>query len=197
MHGRTAVYQFSTPVSQINKADIRAAQCYMFYSCVFALVCSAWTLSNYIDGSITMRAYAWIGTIASALLLLGLLAEGATYVKSPSGTAYRYAESARQKGIGVSTVHVATATIGIFSVCVAAVNIYGKASDGLYAMSCIVIVVNWLYYVLFTPNTIMHLAVAKHLSEPEHIVLIAQQHALQLVWRRSSIMPSASTESGQ
>lgn len=185
------IFTFTVARPGISLIDIYAARCYMIYVCVIALVCSAWTLSNYMNGNTTMRAYAWTGTVASALLVLGLLTEGAIYRRSPSRPPYVYAEAARQRGVGVSTVHVATATIGVFSVCVAAVNIYGNASSGLYGMSCAVIVVNWLYYVMFTPNTVMHLALSGQLSDAENRLLVAQQNAIQLVWRRSSITPTS------
>lgn len=184
-------FQFTIAKPAISLIDIYAARSYMVFSCVVALICSAWTLDNYMNGNITMRAYAWIGTVASAMLVLGLLTEGAIYRRSSGNPPYAYAEAARQRGVGVSMVHVATATIGIFSVCVAAVNIYGNASDGLYAMSCAVIAVNWIYYVMFTPNTVMHLALSGQLSDAESRLLVAQQNAIQLVWRRSSITPSA------
>lgn len=176
--------------SSISAVDTYAARSYMFYLCVIALVCSAWTLSNYMNKNITMRAYAWIGTVASALLVLGLLTEAAIYRRSAAKPLYAYAETLRQRGIGISLVHVATATISTFSVCVAAVNIYGNASDGLYGMSCAVIAVQWMYYVMFTPNTLMHVALNSNLSDAEYALLLAQQSALQLVWRRSTVTPS-------
>lgn len=185
------IFQFAVSKPAISRIDIYAARSYMFYSCVIALICSAWTLNNYTNGNITMRAYAWIGTVASALLVLGILVEGAIYQRPSDSRPYAYTEAVRQRGVGVSIVHVATSTIGIFSVCVAAVNIYGNASDGLYAISCVVIAVNWMYYVMFTPNTVMHLALNGQLSDAESRLLLAQQNAIQFVWRRSSITPFA------
>ena len=186
------VAQFTVGQLVIHRADVIAAQSYIMHACVLALVCSSWTLSNYIDGNVTMRAYAWIGTVASGLLLAGIITEVLFYRRPKKSTwAYTYAEAARQKGLGVALVHVATATIGIFSVCVAAVNVYGNASSGLYAMSCIVIAYNWIYYVFFTPNTVMHLAVNRYLSDAELHVIAVQQKAMQLVWRKSAVTPSA------
>ena len=102
------------------------------------------------------------------------------------------ADTIRQRGVGVSTVHVATATIGTFSVCVAAVNIDGNASAGLYGLSVAVLLINWAYSVFFTPSTVMHLAVFSHVSEAEQYVLSAQQRAIRYIWRQSAVTPTAS-----
>jgi len=178
--------------SVISPLDITIARLYLFYTCIFALVCSAWTLRNYSNGDTTMRAYAWIGTISSTMLLAGLLIElfvyrGCCRKRSP------VAEQIRQRGVGVTMVHIASATICIFSVCAAAVNIYGNASEGLYGLSCVVLVVNWAYAVFYTPSTTMHLAVFSHVSEAEQYVLSAQQRSIRYVWRHSSVTPTESS----
>jgi len=177
--------------NDISRVDIVVARIYLFYSCVLTLICSVWTLSNYMNGDLSMRTYAWITTVSSAMMVLGLLVEWGIYRGICSQKGY-HTEKLRQHGVGVALVHIATATVGTFSTCAAAVNIYGNASAGLYGLSCVVIAFNWLYYVFFTPSTVMHLAVFSYVSEAEQVVIAAQQHSIRYVWRQSSVMPGFS-----
>jgi len=177
----------------VSKWDIIAAQCYMVFSCIVALVCSAWTLDTYMDGSITMRAYSWVGTMSAATLLLGLIIEWVVYRRGGCCALCAKAESkieeVRRKGVGVTVVHVATASICMFSVCAAAVNIYENASTGLYALSCAVIAFYWVYHVMYTPSTVMHVAVHSNLPEAEQLIIGLQLNATRLVWRSGRVNP--------
>ena len=176
----------------ISKLDIFVAQLYMLFSCIVALVCSSWTLSNYVDGSLTMRAYSWIGTLSSALLLCGLLVECVVYRRGCGGLCAgtgNVVEQIRKHGLGVSLVHVATSSISIFSMCAAAVNIYENSSAGLYAVSCAVLAFNWVYNVMYTPSTTMYIATYAHLSEAEQLIIACQQQSTRYVWRNSKVNP--------
>ena len=175
--------------SDISRVDIAVARAYLFYTCVLTMICSVWTLDNYIHGDLSMRAYAWITTIASAMMIMGLTTEWAIY-RGMCNRKVKHAEKLRQHGIGVTLVHIATASIGVFSTCAAAVNIYGNAAAGLYGLSCFVIATNWLYYVLFTPSTVMHLAVFAYVSEAEQYVLAEQQRSIRYIWRQSAATPA-------
>ena len=178
----------------IASGDMYAARCYILFSCIVAFICSAWTLDNYITGSTTMRAYSWIGTISSAMLVTGLLLEWVVYRNGsccgPYGGASRAAENLRTHGVGISLVHIATASISIFSTCASAVNIYNNSSTGLYAISCSVLAVNWIYNVMYTPSTVMHLAIFSNLPEAQQLLIAFQQQSTQYVWRNSQINPS-------
>ena len=179
----------------VPKKDIYIAQTYMAFSCIVALACCAWTLHDYMDDSITMRAYSYIGSIASGMLLAGLIVEWLVYRRGgcfamfglKEGTPV--VESARKIGLGVTLVHIATASICIFSVCAAAVNIYENSSPGLYGLSCTVIAFYWLYIVFYTPNTIMHIAVHRQLPEAEQLTVTLQVNAISLVWRKTKMNP--------
>jgi hypothetical protein len=181
----------------IDSGDMYVARCYILFSCIVAFVCSAWSLDNYMNGSTTMRAYSWIGTISSAMLVTGLLLEWVVYRNGGccgrSGGATRVAETLRTHGVGISLVHVATSSISTFSTCASAVNIYNNSSAGLYAISCSVLAVNWIYYVMYTPSTVMHLAIFSNLSEAQQILIAFQQQSTQYVWRNSKIDPSQLT----
>ena len=177
----------------ISKVDICVAQLYMLFSCIVALVCSSWTLDNYMNGSLTMRAYSWIGTVSSALLLCGLRMEGVVYRRGccgPCTSTGRAAEKIRKRGLGVSMVHIATSSISIFSMCASAVNIYENASAGLYAISCAVLAFNWVYNVMYTPSTVMYLAAYAHLPEAEQLIIAFQQQSTRYVWRNSKVNPT-------
>jgi len=177
----------------VSKWDIIAAQCYMVFSCIVALVCSAWTLDNYMDGSTTMRAYSWVGTLSAATLLLGLLIEWVVYRRggccAPCAPAASKIEAIRRNGVGITVVHVATSSISMFSVCAASVNIYENASTGLYALSCAVIAFYWVYMVMYTPSTVMHVAVHSNLPEAEQLIIGMQLNATRLVWRSARVNP--------
>lgn len=208
--------QTAQNLPQISDIDVYAARSLIVMSCVLALICSAWTIDSYVQGSNVMLAYAWIGTAASAALVVGLFVEGVHYYlkqrfqenekfeaqhENENDTtvagrlqrlqkgASNLAEQARQSGVGVSIVHIATVTITIFAICVAAVNVHSNVSSGLYAISCAVIAYVWIYNVLFVPKTAVHIAVFSTLTKAEKNVLAAQQHAIQLVWRNSTITP--------
>jgi len=100
-------------------------------------------------------------------------------------------ERVRQRGLGLTMTHIATSSISMFSTCAAAVNIYNNAAGGLYAVSCSVIAFYWLYGVLFTPNTVMHVAIHTTLSEAEQVLIGLHQNTGRLVWRSSKVDPSA------
>lgn len=178
----------------ISNGEMYAARCYMLFTCIVAFICSAWTLDNYMNGSTTMRAYSWIGTISSAMLVTGLLLEWAVYRNGGccgrSGGATRVADTLRTRGVGISLVHIATSSISIFSTCASAVNIYNNSSTGLYAVSCSVLAVNWIYNVMYTPSTTMHLAIYSNLPEAQQLLISFQQQSTQYVWRNSKINPS-------
>jgi len=174
----------------ISRVDIVVAQCYMLFSCVVAFICSAWTLNNYMNGSTTMRAYSWIGTVSSALLVAGLLLEWMVHRGCACCNVARTVESARKRGVGISLVHIATSSIAIFSTCVAAVNIYNDATPGLYAISCAILAFNWVYNVMYTPSTTMYLAIYTHVPEADQLLLALQQQSIRYVWRNSRINPA-------
>jgi len=142
----------------------------------------------------TMRAYSWVGTLSAAMLLLGLLTEYVVYRRGgcclPCTRVSHSLESLRQRGLGITLVHIATSSIAIFSVCAAAVNIYENATTGLYALSCAVLAFYWMHMVLYTPSTTMHLAVHHDMPEAEQLLNGLQQNATRLVWRNSTLNPT-------
>jgi hypothetical protein len=184
-------------VTRISRIEILAAQSFIMWSTVVALVCSAWTLSEYVSDSKPLQAYSWVGTIASGMLLAGLCIEGIIYKRGgclPGCIrADTHIERARQRGLGLTMTHIATSSISMFSTCAAAVNIYNNAEGGLYAISCAVIAFYWIYGVLFTPNTVMHVAIHTSLPEAEQVLIGLHQNTGRLVWRNSKVDPSAYT----
>lgn len=178
-----------TVLHEISGKDIAVARTYLMYTCVIALVSCAWTLNNYIDGPSAIRAYSWIGTISSTMLVLGMMLEGAVYLRVSASTHNRVLIYAQQHGLGVSVVHIATSTICIFSICIAAVNIHNNVSTGLYGLSVAAIALNWGYQTMFTPNNTMHIAIFGSLSESQQYVVSLQQRAINYVWRTSKLNP--------
>ena len=150
MHATTGAF---TPrpysVTHISRIEIHAAQVYILWSTIVALVCSAWTLTEYVSDSKPLKAYSWVGTIASGMLLAGLCIEWIVYRRGGClpgcMRADAHIERVRQRGLGLTMTHIATSSISMFSTCAAAVNIYNNAAGGLYAVSCSVIAFYWLY----------------------------------------------------
>ncbi len=184
-------------VTHISKIEILAAKAFIMFSTIVALVCSAWTLSQYVSKSNPLMAYSWVGTIASGMLLMGLGIEWAIYRRGGCLPGCQNAdtkiERVRQRGLGLTMTHIATSSISMFSTCAAAVNIHNNATGGLYATSCIVIAFYWVYGVLFTPNTVMHVAIHTSLPEAEQTLVGFYQNAASFVWRSSKINPAAYT----
>jgi hypothetical protein len=175
----------------ISCIEILAAKIFILFSTVVALVCSAWTMSEYMSDSSALEAYSWVGTIASGMLLAGLCIEWIIYRRGGCMGADTHIERVRQRGLGLTMTHIATSSISMFSTCAAAVNIHNNAEGGLYAISCAVIAFYWIYGVLFTPNTVMHVAIHTSLPEAEQVLIGLHQNSGRLVWRNSKVDPSA------
>ena len=182
-------------VTRISRLEILAARIYILWSTVVALVCSAWTLSEYVSNSNPLQAYSWVGTVASGMLLAGLCIEWIIYRRGGClpgcMRADTHIERVRQRGLGLTMTHIATSSISMFSTCAAAVNIHNNATGGLYGVSCAVIAFYWVYGVMFTPNTVMHVAIHSSLPEAEQVLIGLHQNTGRLVWRNSKVDPTA------
>ena len=184
-------------VTHISRIEILAAKSFILFSTIVALVCSAWTMSEYMSDSSALEAYSWVGTISSGMLLAGLCIEWIIYRRGGCFPgcmrADTHIERVRQRGLGLTMTHIATSSISMFSTCAAAVNIHNNATGGLYGISCAVIAFYWFYGVMFTPNTVMHVAIHTSLPEAEQVLIGLHQNSGRLVWRNSKVDPSAYT----
>jgi hypothetical protein len=174
----------------VSRVDVGLARFYIGYSVTLSIICSAWTLSNYRDGSSGQHIFALLATSVSVALLLGLLAEVLVYMFNPqTSTCYALMEQGRVRGAGISIVHVATGTIGVLSCCVAAVNVHAGAADALFVLSVCVIVLNWSYWIFCTPNVAMPLAVFSVSSEAQQRLLVYQMGTASYLLRHPTIVP--------
>jgi len=178
----TPIEYFPPPV---GNADKRIARFYIAQAVILSAICSAWTLSNYNAGSNAQHIFALLSLIVTAALCLGFLGEVICYRED-----YRtnLLEKMLQRGHGFGLVHAACATTGVFSCCVAAVNVYEGANDWLYGLSLLVIVLNWAFWFFCTPVVAMPLAVYSTLSASQRKVVDAGQAATTYLLRKSYLL---------
>ena len=179
-------------------------------SSVVAFATCAWAADNYFDtdgqGKTFTRTSALLGAVPACCLLIAFLLEfllhkcsnkirpgeddgGNTEART---TVFRHMVNtlANNRLILLWTIHLGTSLATIFSVCVAAVNIYTSTTDGLYALSCITIGFYTIYMAFYTPDNAMSLALYKILPEAEQRLASLQRAATSYVLRPSALNPS-------
>ena len=178
-------FTFQAPA--LGRTDQRIARFYVGQAVVLSTVCSAWTLNNYRGGSNAQHIFSLLSIIVTASLCTGLLAEAACYQRDLQP---QLLSGMRQRGQGYKLVHVACATAGVLSICVAAVNVYEGANDWLYGMSLAVIVLHWVFWSFFTPAVTMQLVVYSKLTDAEKKTLDIGQASATYVFRNAYVLLS-------
>ena len=177
--------------------DIMFANVYIIMSSIVAFATCVWAAHTYFTSSNNEQSFtksaALLGAIPAGLLLVAFLFELAFH-RCPSRTtetenihATRVTNMvnriAKRRQWLMWAIHVGTSLTAIFSICVAAVNIYTNETQGLYALSCITIVFYTAYLACYTPDNTMSIALYHSLSEADQNLAKLQRSATSYVLR--------------
>ena len=149
---------------------VRCAQLYVGFSCLLGVICCIWTVAHYVKED-PVWTFGIVGMTFSLLLFAAVLLEFVKHARSNSTDGVQRNNAMLRVfaackwceiiDIGLILAHLTASFISIFSECVATGNIinwYDQCNDtsptsqGLFVLSVLIIVIQWLFCVLCVPN---------------------------------------------